>query len=302
MDNRLGIVTLLLGVISAAIAIVAFLLPDATKHRNVRIAIGVSFLFLTMILGGAAGMMLILPAETTANEGRSGGSSTEYAWINDLVRLPAGVSIAWQPCDGEPVGTCARWNMYEHNGGAPLAMEILACAQNGTYLDESGAEQGGLKVGRYDRVSGITVRRCSPPAAQAAVTPSELCGEDFYDVLFADGLADVTYTFPEGYGTAYISSDPADLVLPSGEARNMGRQFVLIVEGLPFVKVSRVGSRMSGGVQIPNTFGCAYSGSDPAQADLKGKSDYALKVRGGNAAELYRLTAGGLELLESHQP
>lgn len=63
MDNRLGILTLLLGVISAVIAIVAFLLPDATKHTNTRIAIGVSFLFITMILGGAGGMMLMQPSE-----------------------------------------------------------------------------------------------------------------------------------------------------------------------------------------------------------------------------------------------
>lgn len=244
------------------------------------------------------------PPTTGSEAPQAGGQpepppiSPEYAWVSDLVRLPAGVSIAWQPCNGEPAGTCVRWNMYEHNGGVPLPMEILTCAQDGTYLDESGVEQGGLQAGSYERVSGITVRRCTSSVPQLSM----LCGDDFYDVVFSEGLADVTYTFPEGYGTGYISSDPAVLELPSGEVLSMGRQFVLIVEGLPFVKVSDVGGRMNGGAPVPNTFGCAYPGSDPAAAKLRGSGDFNEKVLNNNAAELYRLTASGLELLNSHQP
>lgn len=96
-------------------------------------------------------------------------NNTEYAWISDLVRLPVGVTGS--PATASPAGTCARWNMVEHNGGASLPMEILTCTQDGTYLDENSMEHGGLKVGAYERVSGITVRRCQPPVAQAAEAP-----------------------------------------------------------------------------------------------------------------------------------
>lgn len=58
-------------------------------------------------------------------------------------------------------------------------------------------------------------------------------------------------------------------------------KFGAIVEGLPSVKMNGVGGRMDGFPRaVPNTFGCAYPGSDPAAAELRAAGDFNEKKLG----------------------
>lgn len=63
--DRSGIVTLMFAILAAIISIAAFVLPDAQKHKVLRTVLGISFLLATMVLGGIAGALLILPTSMT---------------------------------------------------------------------------------------------------------------------------------------------------------------------------------------------------------------------------------------------
>lgn len=60
--DRSGIVTLMFAVLAAIISIAAFVFPDAQKHRDLRIVLGILFLLVTMVLGGIGGALLVLPS------------------------------------------------------------------------------------------------------------------------------------------------------------------------------------------------------------------------------------------------
>lgn len=176
--------------------------------------------------------------------------------------------------------------------------------------DTVALEDGTTPVAPPIELPGLTATptETATPTPTVTATPGppteKLCGETFYQFSLAESLADVTYAFPDGYRVGYISSDPAELELPSGEVQKMPHQFVLIVEDVPVVKLYNVRAGIDdNGKLAPYTYGCAFPAVDPMSptaAELEANGDYAEKVLNSNPAELYRLTGTGLEQLESN--
>lgn len=181
----LGLAVSLFGIL---IAIVAFYfggdkkgIDDSGSNRARQgIAVAMGFVF-CLIAGASIGALAwrcpsapvpevtptsIMPIPPTATpEGPFDWVGRYVIWTQD------GAELVWHFCPGESEAECASWNMYDHNGGIPVRMEITRCKQDGAWIDDSGREHTGLEIGAYDRVSGITVRPCSDSPTACVSTP-----------------------------------------------------------------------------------------------------------------------------------
>lgn len=136
------------------------------------------------------GIQKLLPVETEAPHipQPTPRATDTFAWVMNYVNVLDGTVLTWHPCPGETTNSCAQWTMEEHNDGLPIAVEILHCTQDGTWIDDSRVEHEPLEPGTYARISGMTIRRCAisapPPTPQPTAFPTidaETCVSKYLD-------------------------------------------------------------------------------------------------------------------------
>jgi len=214
-------------------------------------------------------------------------------WVNEYVRLSDDISLSWQICPGEPLNSCVTWNMNTDNQGNSVSAEILRCKQNGTWINENRVESIGLDVGKYARISGMTIRNSCPQIDPTTSTGLHLCGEGAFNGNLE--TKDPRFLRPEGYLSGWITSDPSTVILPNGMKKVFNTQYVLIVEDLPDVQLQ--GVQQSAGKA--NTWGCWYSADLSTFIREEAEQDFCKKKAGDNVAVLYQVNSSGFEELDT---
>jgi len=160
-----------------------------------------------------------------------------FDWVYDQIRLLEDVTLIWTPCPDESVDSCARWSVAD-NDEKSVALQVLNCRQDGSWVDLSGNGQIGLEVGTYSEVTGITVRRRCPTAIPTAL-PLTICGEaSFSPGSFA--TSSPTFVRPEGYTSGWITADPSSVILPDGSIEAIPIRYVLIIDNLAQIQLQEV--------------------------------------------------------------
>ena len=124
----------------------------------------------------------------------------------------------------------------------------------------------------------------------------EICGpEAFGNNLFT---SQPIFFRPEGFISGWLSSDPATITLPDGQEKIFSKQFVLIVDNLPYIQVHDVTQKANG---MANSWGCWFDSDDIKLVERDARSDYQKKVNANQPAQLFIVGESGFQELDNHE-